>query len=176
MAQLGVTRYAFKLLDVYGGEHIFFNEALTYQDGILEVVSSPRHKGHQYVAPQRELTHIGRLTVCNNLTASYAITDAHKKKFAEVARAAGDAHPKERLHKLVEGCSQISSCAAGCSKAMEAFVYANPAERMAKLSSCKALVKAFPEGASIEQVADWFWAHLTAYAKRAGVALPPRRD
>src|SRR5207247_10446945 len=59
-AELGIPGHALELLDVHRREVVFAHDALRDQDGILEVVTAPRHEGDEDVAPERELAHLGR--------------------------------------------------------------------------------------------------------------------
>ena len=51
-----------------GGIYIFFNQLFTNDDGILEVVTTPRHERHQNISSQSQFTLVGGRTVCKHIT------------------------------------------------------------------------------------------------------------
>ncbi len=53
-AEFRVARLHLVLLDVDAGEDIFTHDALTDENGVLEVAALPRHEGHQDVLAKRE--------------------------------------------------------------------------------------------------------------------------
>ena len=56
-----------------GRKAIFSYDALTNEDGILEVITIPRHKCDTHVLPQSKLTEVNRRTISNNISALDAI-------------------------------------------------------------------------------------------------------
>ncbi len=62
-AELGVSSVDLVLFDVDGGEHVVAYQALGDDDGVLEVVTLPRHEGDEQVLAEGELTVVGRWTV-----------------------------------------------------------------------------------------------------------------
>ena len=48
---LGVTSLHLKFFNMNGGVHIFFNQLFTNDDGILKVVTTPRHERHKNISP-----------------------------------------------------------------------------------------------------------------------------
>ncbi len=51
-SQLGVSGFGLILLDVDGREHVFHDESLIEDDGVLVVVSFPRHEADEKVLAQ----------------------------------------------------------------------------------------------------------------------------
>ena len=47
------------LFDVYRGEHVVLDQTLRDDDGVLEVVATPRHEGNQQVASEGQLPALG---------------------------------------------------------------------------------------------------------------------
>ena len=63
LAELGVAGDALELLDVDRGEDVVLDDALGDEDRVLEVVALPRHERDEHVLAERELAHVGRRTV-----------------------------------------------------------------------------------------------------------------
>ena len=57
-----------------GGETIFLNHTLGNQDGILKVVSVPRHEGDAHVLTQRQFTQIGGRAIGHHVATRNHIT------------------------------------------------------------------------------------------------------
>ena len=49
------------------GVAVFGHHTLGDQNRVFEVVSIPRHEGHEHVLTQGEFTQVGRCTVCNHV-------------------------------------------------------------------------------------------------------------
>ena len=71
--ELGVAGLDLVLLDVQRGVVILFHHLFGDQDRVLEVVTAPRHEGHQDVASQSQLAVIGARTVSDDLAFQYAL-------------------------------------------------------------------------------------------------------
>src|SRR6185369_6408469 len=57
-----------ELLDVNRGVDVLFGDALADEDRVFEVVALPGHERDDHVLTERELTHVGRRTVGENVT------------------------------------------------------------------------------------------------------------
>ncbi len=73
-AQLGVAGVDLVLLDVDRGEHVLFDEPLGDDDGVLEVVTLPRHERHQQVPAQGQFAGFGRGAVGEHLAGLDLVT------------------------------------------------------------------------------------------------------
>ena len=62
-AELRVAGDALELLDVDRGEDVVLGDALADEDRVLEVVALPRHERDEHVLAERELAHVGRRAV-----------------------------------------------------------------------------------------------------------------
>ncbi len=72
--QLRVPRLDLELLDVNRGVGVVAHQALRDEDRILEVVTAPRHEGHEHVPAQRQLTQLGGGAVGQDLAADHPLT------------------------------------------------------------------------------------------------------
>ena len=63
LAELRVAGDALELLDVDRGEDVVLGDALGDEDRVLEVVAPPGHERDEHVLAERELAHVGRRTV-----------------------------------------------------------------------------------------------------------------
>ena len=70
---LGLTYLERILVDVNRGEDIFANHTFVQHDGILVVVTLPRHEGHLEVAAQSQLTVFGRITLGENIAGFHTV-------------------------------------------------------------------------------------------------------
>ena len=70
---LGLTHFERILVDVNRGEDIFTNHALVQHDGVLVVVTLPRHEGHFEVAAQSQLAVLGRITFGENVAGFHTV-------------------------------------------------------------------------------------------------------
>src|SRR5262245_40745310 len=73
--ELGVARDALELLDVDRGEEVVLDDALGDEDRVLEVVAAPRHEGDQDVAAERQLAHVGRGAVGDDVAGLDGVAD-----------------------------------------------------------------------------------------------------
>src|SRR6202034_3771902 len=67
-SELGVASFDFKLLDMHRGVVIVADQLLGNQNRVLEVVTAPRHEGHQDIAAQCQLALLGARTIGDYLT------------------------------------------------------------------------------------------------------------
>ena len=51
-----------------GGETVFLDNTLRYEDGVFEVVTIPWHECHAHVLTERQFTEVGGRTVCQHIT------------------------------------------------------------------------------------------------------------
>src|SRR5690606_15989378 len=87
--QLGVTGYAGQLLDVDGGETIFLHHTLGDEDGVLEVVTVPRHERHAHVLPEGQLTHVHGGAVGQNILDRHHVTFLHQRALVDAGVLVG---------------------------------------------------------------------------------------
>ena len=73
LAALGVADLEAVLGHVEGGEHVLADHALADDDGVLEVVSLPRHEGDLHVLAERELAGLRGVTLHHDV----ALFDPH---------------------------------------------------------------------------------------------------
>ena len=65
--EFGVAGHHHQLFNVNRGVAVFGHHTLGDQNRVFEVVSIPRHEGHEHVLTQGEFTQVGRCTVCNHV-------------------------------------------------------------------------------------------------------------
>ena len=66
-AELGVASADFEFIDVNRGIDVLLHDAFGDQDGVLEVVTVPRHERDEHVAAEREFALVGVRTVGDDL-------------------------------------------------------------------------------------------------------------
>ena len=66
-AELGVAGADFEFVDVNGGEHVVLDDAFADEDGVLEVISVPRHERAKNIAAQGQFSALGAGTVGDDL-------------------------------------------------------------------------------------------------------------
>ena len=66
-----------------GGVGVFLDQPLRYEDGILEVVSVPRHEGHQHVAAQGQFSHVGGRPVGQHVAALDLVADLDQRSLVD---------------------------------------------------------------------------------------------
>ena len=72
-AELGVAGLDLELLDVDRGVHVLLDQLLADQDRVLEVVAAPGHEGHEHVAAQGQLAHVGAGPVGQDLALGHVL-------------------------------------------------------------------------------------------------------
>src|SRR5690606_9216753 len=77
--QLGITSDTRQFLDMNRGKAVFLYNPLGYQDGVLVVVSVPRHKGDAHVLAKRQFTHIHRRTICKDIATGNYVAHIHNR-------------------------------------------------------------------------------------------------
>ena len=87
--ELGVARDALELLDVDRGEEVVLHDALGDQDRVLEVVAAPRHEGDQHVAAERQLAHVGRRAVGDDVARLDPIAHHHDRALVDAGVLVG---------------------------------------------------------------------------------------
>ncbi len=132
-SQLGVARLDLELLDVDGGVIVLLHHLLGDQDRVLEVVAAPRHEGHQHVAAERQLAHVGARTVGDDLSLGDALPLLHDGPLVDAGVLVGAlelgelidvaAHLARKLHGMMLaldahddalGVDRIDDAAAAC--------------------------------------------------------------
>ena len=63
------------------------NEAFTYENRVLVVVTTPRHISTQYIPSEREFTIFCRGTICNNLINLYLIAYRDNRTLVDTGSA-----------------------------------------------------------------------------------------
>jgi hypothetical protein len=66
-------------VDVDGGENVLLDQPLGDDDRVLEVVALPRHEGDEQVRAERELAHVGRAAVGEDLLRTHPVTQPHDR-------------------------------------------------------------------------------------------------
>ncbi len=61
------------------GVHVLLDQLLRDQDRVLEVVAAPGHEGHQHVAAQGQLAHVGAGAVGQDLALGHVHPDLHDR-------------------------------------------------------------------------------------------------
>ena len=99
--ELGVARFAFVLFDVNRGEAVFLDHAFADEDGVLVVVTFPRHERDQHVLPEGELALIRRRSVDDHLPGDDLVADRDDRALVD-ARAGVAAHELEQLVRTLD--------------------------------------------------------------------------
>ena len=81
--QLGVTGHACQFLNVDGGETVFLDNTLGYEDGVFEVVAVPRHERYAHVLTQRQFTEVGGRAVGQDVAAFNWFTQGHARHLVD---------------------------------------------------------------------------------------------
>ncbi len=85
-----------------GGEHIFFDDLLTYENSILEVVSLPWHERDQHIAAEGKLPTVGGRPVGDDIAFGDAITFLHNRSLVDAGSLVGSnefLQPVDVLHR-----------------------------------------------------------------------------
>ena len=82
-AEFGVARDARQLLDVNRSVDIVLDQALGDENRILEVVTVPRHKRDEHIAPQRQLAQVGGRPVGQYIAARHDIADLRQRPLVD---------------------------------------------------------------------------------------------
>ena len=90
-AELGVTGYSFELFNMDRGINIVFHQFLGDHDRILEVVTAPRHQGHQHVTTQSQFTQISRRAIGDNVALGYDFTGFDQRTLVKAGVLVGAA-------------------------------------------------------------------------------------
>ena len=72
-----------------GREAIFLYHTLGDEDGILIVVTIPRHESDQHVLPQGQLTHVGGRTIGQYIAACNHITNLDQRSLVNAGVLVG---------------------------------------------------------------------------------------
>src|SRR6185437_4460494 len=83
LTALGIADVQLELLDVDGRVHVILHQALGEHDGILEVVSVPRHECHGDVRAERELPHLGAGAVGEHVALLHALAQPHQRPLVD---------------------------------------------------------------------------------------------
>src|SRR5690606_17848540 len=84
--QLGVAGHHFVFLDMDRGEDVLHGDLFAEQDGVLEVVAVPGHEGDEHVAPESQITQIGRGTVGDDVPGLDVVADNHQRALVDAGR------------------------------------------------------------------------------------------
>ena len=82
-AQLGIAGHDLEFLDMDRGEDIITDDAFRDQDGILEIVTHPRHEGDQHIAAQSQLAQFGRGAIGDNITSRHFIAHLDQRALVD---------------------------------------------------------------------------------------------
>ena len=86
LAELRVAGDALELLDVNRGEDVVLGDALGDEDRVLEVVTLPRHERDEHVLAERELAHVGRRAVREDVAGLHLLAGADDRLLVEAGR------------------------------------------------------------------------------------------
>ena len=86
LAELGVAGDALELLDVDRGEDVVLGDALGDEDRVLEVVALPRHERDEHVLAERELAHVGRRAVGEDVAGLHRLAGADDRLLVVAGR------------------------------------------------------------------------------------------
>src|SRR5690606_36871936 len=78
-AEFGIASDALELFDVDRRIDVFFHDALTDENRVLEVVALPRHEGHDRVLAESDLTHVRSGTVREHVADLNSLTRANDR-------------------------------------------------------------------------------------------------
>ena len=87
--KLGVAGFDLVLLDVHRGVVILFHQLFGDQDRVFEVVTAPRHEGHQDVSSQSQLAMIGAGTVGDDLSLGDPLAFHHNRLLVDASVLVG---------------------------------------------------------------------------------------
>ncbi|OQB36791.1 MAG: hypothetical protein BWY06_02684 [Candidatus Latescibacteria bacterium ADurb.Bin168] len=79
LATLRVPDLKLVFLDVHGREDVVSDEPLAHHNGVLEIVSMPRHECAQNVATQRQVTPVRRRAIGEHLARLHLVPRPHKR-------------------------------------------------------------------------------------------------
>ena len=82
--ELGVARDHRQFLDVDRRVAVVADDALADQDRVLVVVAVPGHERDEHVLPERELAHVGRRAVGDDVAAGDHVADLHQRSLVDV--------------------------------------------------------------------------------------------
>src|SRR5262249_11601610 len=88
-SQLRVACADLKLVDVNGSINVFLHDLLRNHDGVLEVVTVPRHERDEHIAPQSQLAVIGVRPVGDDLPAFHVLTLANDRFLIDASAGIG---------------------------------------------------------------------------------------
>ena len=83
-AELGIARHHRQFLDVNRGVAVFGDDFLVDQNRVFEVVAVPRHEGDQHVLAQRQLAHVGRGAIGDDVAAGDDVAHLHQRTLVDV--------------------------------------------------------------------------------------------
>ena len=83
-AELGVARDDRELLDVDRRVAVVGDDALADQDRVLVVVAVPRHERDQHVLAERQLAHVGRRAVADDVALGDDVADVDQRPLVDV--------------------------------------------------------------------------------------------
>ena len=86
LAELRVAGDALELLDVDRGEHVVLGDALGDEDRVLEVVALPRHERDEHVLAERELAHVARRAVGEDVAGLHRLARADDRLLVVAGR------------------------------------------------------------------------------------------
>lgn len=107
------------------------------------------------------------------LCACHRVSEADARDFIKTTTAAaGVDNEDDRFRVLLQGCSEIPSCAAGCEKALSAAASVDRSDRGTLLAHCFDDAKAAKAADPKLTIETWYRGYLSKYAARARETLP----
>ena len=89
LTQLGIAGHDFEFLDMDRGINVITGDTLGQKDGILEVVTVPRHERDKHVTAKGKFTHIGTRTIRDDVAFFDNIANFHQRTLVDAAALVG---------------------------------------------------------------------------------------
>ena len=97
LAELRVAGDALELLDVDRGEDVVLGDALGDEDRVLEVVALPRHERDEHVLAERELAHVARRAVGEDVAGLHLLARADDRLLVVAGRLVRPLELRQRV-------------------------------------------------------------------------------
>ena len=97
-AELCISRKNFKLFDMNRSKVVFANGFFRNQNGIFEVVATPRHECHSDVLTERQFPKFSRRTVGKNISSSNILSLLHSGALVDTCILVGTGVFKETIN------------------------------------------------------------------------------
>ncbi len=105
--ELGVAGFDLELLDVHRGVVVLAHQLFADEDRVLEVVTAPRHEGHQHVAAERQLALLRARTVGDDLALDNALALANNRLLVDAGVLVGALELDQRVDVRTDLARQL---------------------------------------------------------------------